>query len=245
MPVVTVPESPSGEPTATTACPWRSWSESPRTAGCRPLVPLARTTAMSAAGAAPTSVTGATRPSEKTACRPLPRPAARTWLLVMIRPSGEMMTPEPSPAAPRICTVLGSTVAAIASTEPAGAGGNGSPAESVVASEVPEVEPPRRASPRSPRRSAPRRAPRGRPGSARSAPPRPRRPGRAAAAGRRARAATPRSRGPRPGRRADPGRARRPTRRRGRRGIRRAASPSCPRSSCRPWPEVLVVRPQP
>ncbi len=38
--------------------------------------------------------------------------------------------------------MLGSTVAAIASTEPAGAGGSGSPAESPPASEVPDVEPP-------------------------------------------------------------------------------------------------------
>ena len=121
MPVVTVPESPSGEPTAMTVWPCASSSELPRLAARRLVTPLARTTAMSAAGAVPTIWTGAARPSEKIASSPPPWPACRTWLLVMIRPSAESTTPEPSPAAPRICTALGSTFAATASIDPGSA----------------------------------------------------------------------------------------------------------------------------
>ena len=65
MPVVTVPSRPSGEPIATTSWPTRRLAEDPRVIGVRPDTPWARTTAMSLAGSAPTTVNGAVRPSAK------------------------------------------------------------------------------------------------------------------------------------------------------------------------------------
>ena len=85
----------------------------------------------------------------------------------MIRPSAESTTPEPSPAAPRICTALGSTFAATASIDPGSASvgpssGIGS-SRAVPCEELDEPPiPPMRRRPTARRRSGPRPAP-GRP----------------------------------------------------------------------------------
>ena len=47
MPSVTVPDSPSGEPTAITGSPTWTWSESPSSSGCSDAAPLTLITAMS------------------------------------------------------------------------------------------------------------------------------------------------------------------------------------------------------
>src|SRR3984957_1733324 len=131
MPVVTVPSSPSGEPTATTFWPTTRLPEEPRVIGVKPDTPGARTTAMSLLGSAPTMVNGVVRPSAKvTFVSGPPAPAGvslaadTTWLFVMIRPSEDRMTPEPSSDCfPRLVsnlTTLGTTLAATCSTEPAG-----------------------------------------------------------------------------------------------------------------------------
>ena len=161
MPVVTVPDSPSGEPTATTSWPTRSCDESPSVAGVRPETPWARTTARSALGSVPTTCTGARLPFWNTALRPWGAPvapplsgacpsgdccwaacpASRTWALVRIRPSAEMTTPEPSPDGPSSWTTLGRTVSATCSTEPAGAGDDGAVPEPDGADESTELVP--------------------------------------------------------------------------------------------------------
>ena len=56
MPEVTVPDRPSGDPTATTVWPTTSEPDEPRVAGVRPETPLALTTARSVDGSRPTMV---------------------------------------------------------------------------------------------------------------------------------------------------------------------------------------------
>src|ERR1700727_2045280 len=65
IPVVTVPDKPSGEPIAITGCPTRTSDEEPIAIGVSPETPWTRMTAMSLVGSAPTTVNGAVRPSEK------------------------------------------------------------------------------------------------------------------------------------------------------------------------------------
>src|SRR5574340_1577840 len=126
IPEVTVPARPSGEPIATTGCPTCRFAEVPSSTGVRSVRPATLMTAMSDVGSAPTTVAGAVVPSENaTVSLPFgPAPAA-TWLLVRISPSEDRMMPDPSPCAraptTSIYTTLGSTFAATACTEPAGA----------------------------------------------------------------------------------------------------------------------------
>src|ERR1700761_3896612 len=65
MPVVTVPDRPSGDPIATTGWPTFRSDEEPSEIGGSPLTPCTRITAISLVGSAPTTVKGAVRPSEK------------------------------------------------------------------------------------------------------------------------------------------------------------------------------------
>ena len=65
IPVVTVPDKPSGEPIATTGWPTRRSDEEPTAMGVSPETPCTRITAISLVGSAPTTVNGAVRPSEK------------------------------------------------------------------------------------------------------------------------------------------------------------------------------------
>src|SRR5947209_5181448 len=67
IPVVTVPDRPSGDPTAITGWPTCRLADDPRLIGDRPETPWTRTTAMSVVGSAPTTVNSAVRPSEKVA----------------------------------------------------------------------------------------------------------------------------------------------------------------------------------
>src|ERR1700679_4368042 len=64
IPVVTVPDRPSGEPTAITGWPTRRLADDPRLTGVSPDTPCTRTTAMSVVGSVPTTVNSAVRPSE-------------------------------------------------------------------------------------------------------------------------------------------------------------------------------------
>src|ERR1700758_4004600 len=114
IPVVTVPDRPSGDPIATTGWPTRRSVEEPIVMGVRPETPCTRITAISLVGSAPTTVKGAVRPSEKVTvvfgAGPPGAPglggapggprlppglfpglaaAATTWLLVRISPSAD------------------------------------------------------------------------------------------------------------------------------------------------------------
>src|SRR5579871_5456073 len=99
-PAVTDPARPSGLPTATTSWPTTSLSASPRSAGSG-VGPVARSTARSDSGSAPTTRNGAEVPSENDAVPPLDPPT--TCALVSRNPSPVNTTAEPrlSPAPPR------------------------------------------------------------------------------------------------------------------------------------------------
>src|SRR5947209_9903145 len=154
IPVVTVPDSPSGDPIATTGWPTRKSDEEPIVMGVRFGTPCTRITAISLVGSAPTTENGAVRPSEKVTVVLVGGPpggapggppgppgppgfaaAATTWLLVRISPSADSTTPEPSsdwrPMSVSNMTTLGTTLAATCSTVPGGmfaAGTLGAPA---------------------------------------------------------------------------------------------------------------------
>ena len=126
MPEVTVPDRPSGEPTATTVWPTTRLAELPSVAGVQPETPFALMTARSELGSRPMISASTVLPSWVVTCREPPAAApATTWLLVRISPSELRMMPEPSPPLPSvdrstIDTTLGSTLAATASTDPLG-----------------------------------------------------------------------------------------------------------------------------
>ncbi len=83
MPSVTVFESPSGAPTASTAWPTFRTSELAKVAAFRPLTPLILSTARSADGSVPTMVAATVWPSlSVTFTDPPPAAALTTWLLV-------------------------------------------------------------------------------------------------------------------------------------------------------------------
>ena len=72
MPSVTVLDSPSGAPTASTDCPTRSASLSAKVAATRPSVRATFTTARSLVGSVPTTVAGSAVPSARTTSTPPP-----------------------------------------------------------------------------------------------------------------------------------------------------------------------------
>ena len=84
---------------------------------------------MSEIESAPISFADAREPSWKLTWiadgLPLPDEPATTWLLVMMYPSSERMTPDPSPASDPLTTSIdttdGSVLAATSCTDPAGA----------------------------------------------------------------------------------------------------------------------------
>ena len=96
-PAVTEPASPRGFPTATTSWPTLSPSASPSSAGSG-VGPVARTTARSDSGSAPTTWKAAVMPSAKTAVPPPDRPT--TCAFVRRNPSAVNTTADPrlSPA---------------------------------------------------------------------------------------------------------------------------------------------------
>src|SRR6202040_3646464 len=98
-PAVTEPARPSGLPTATTSWPTTSLSASPSSAGSG-VGPLARSTARSDSGSAPTTRNGADVPSENDAEPLVALPT--TWALVSRNPSPVKTTAEPrlSPVPP-------------------------------------------------------------------------------------------------------------------------------------------------
>ena len=100
-PAVTEPARPSGLPTATTSWPTTSWSASPSSAGAG-VSPLARSTARSDSGSAPTTRNGIEVPSENAAVPSFAWPT--TCALVSRNPSPVNTTPEPrlSPVPPRL-----------------------------------------------------------------------------------------------------------------------------------------------
>ena len=143
MPEVTVADSPSGQPMATTGWPTDRSAELPSTAGVRPETPSALITARSSVAVVPTTVADAVVPSLNRTSRVVA--PSTTWLLVRIRPSAVRMTPEPSPP---LCaelastdTVDGSTLAATSWTEPAGAAARLSETGALVFSWVSELSP--------------------------------------------------------------------------------------------------------
>src|SRR5262249_5051887 len=91
-PAVTDPASPSGLPTATTSWPTLSVSASPSSAGSG-VGPLARSTARSDSGSAPTTRNGADVPSANSAVPVVALPT--TWAVVSRNPSPVKTTPEP------------------------------------------------------------------------------------------------------------------------------------------------------
>ncbi len=85
MPVVTVPDKPSGEPMATTGSPTTRSRDWPSTAGSSGWSLSMRNTARSVIGSRPTMRAGTPRPSvpsNVTAMSPPSAAGATTWLLV-------------------------------------------------------------------------------------------------------------------------------------------------------------------
>jgi hypothetical protein len=110
---VTVFDSASGAPTASTGSPTWIVSESANSTGGRPVWSIFRT-ATSDSVSVPTSRAGAVRPSEKvTVIEAPPLGPPTTWSLVSTYPSPDTMKPEPRlpelPARARIVTTLGRT----------------------------------------------------------------------------------------------------------------------------------------
>ena len=92
MPAVAVPPSPNGLPTATTQSPTRGWPRSSKlTMGKAP--PSTLNTARSVAGSRPISRAVRLRWSLVTTVI-LSAPST-TWLLVTMKPSGQMKKPDP------------------------------------------------------------------------------------------------------------------------------------------------------
>ena len=98
IPLVTVPDSPSGAPRATTGCPTTRTSRRARVSTGRPV----RSTfnrARSVIGSVPIRVAGSRSPSlNSTSIVPELTASAITWSLVSTRPSAEMIEPLPEPA---------------------------------------------------------------------------------------------------------------------------------------------------
>src|SRR6476469_7464854 len=117
MPVVTVPERPSGLPTAMAGSPTLRPSESPRVIGVRSLGPLVSLmTARSVDASVPTIVAPYVRPSLRvTVIAPLPVASPTTWLFVRMCPLLPKTTPEPAPepcwVVTSMLTTLGETAA--------------------------------------------------------------------------------------------------------------------------------------
>jgi hypothetical protein len=83
MPDVTVPERPSGAPSATTGWPTRTASDDPIAITFRSCGGSTRSTARSVCGSRPVMVAGTVAPSENTTLTdPPPTAAEITWLLV-------------------------------------------------------------------------------------------------------------------------------------------------------------------
>jgi hypothetical protein len=82
MPVVTVLDSPSGAPSATTGCPIRRSDEFPTEIECRSDFPLTRTTARSVDASRPVIVACAVVPSLNRTSSAPPITGKITWLLV-------------------------------------------------------------------------------------------------------------------------------------------------------------------
>src|ERR671938_80446 len=102
MPIVSAPTTPKGLPTASTSSPTRRALESATRAAGRSEASTA-SAARSRCGSRAVTVAARTRPSHSSTVACGPR---ATWALVMIRPSGRQMTPDPPPGPrPRTCTV--------------------------------------------------------------------------------------------------------------------------------------------
>ena len=98
MPLVTVPASPRGAPSATTGWPTLSASASPRGRVGSP-EPSTFSTARSVFGSRPTSLAGLVVPSFSSTSIWPPRAASEmTWSLVTTTPSALLMAPLPVPA---------------------------------------------------------------------------------------------------------------------------------------------------
>ena len=106
MPLVTVPPRPKGLPIATTQSPGRASLESPNATKGNGSRRLILSTARSDAASAPTSSASYSVPSGMVTV--ISSRVARlfgltTWLFVTTKPSAEMMKPEPSDCASRVC----------------------------------------------------------------------------------------------------------------------------------------------
>ncbi len=116
MPLVTVLDSPSGAPRATTGWPILRFEELPIAIVWR-LDLSTRMTARSVSGSRPTRVACAASPLSNTTSRaPPPSAGAITWLFVTMYPSDRITSPEPTPppAPPwaKIVTTAGSCCSA-------------------------------------------------------------------------------------------------------------------------------------
>ena len=127
IPLVTVSDSPSGAPTATTAWPTVSASDLAKVAGFRLADAGTLITARSVVAAVPTIVASATVPSSKVTRIWPDEPAPdTTWSLVRMWPSVSSTTPVPRPPPCPERTVMvttdGSIFAAAAATVPSSFG---------------------------------------------------------------------------------------------------------------------------
>ena len=122
MPDVTVPDSPSGAPSATTGWPPRTPSDDPIAITFSSCGGSTRSTARSVCGSRPVMVAGTVAPSENTTLTdPPPTAAEITWLLVRMYPSDLITSPDPLPPPPSglvtlMVTTDGSTSLATDST---------------------------------------------------------------------------------------------------------------------------------
>ena len=126
IPAVTVPASPSGDPTASTGSPTRVEFALASGSGGSPAAAGTLSTARSLAGSRPTTSAGKRRPSEvSTVTAPAP-PRARMWSLVTMCCSLSMAKPEPDADAPErpptITDTTPGTVLPAAVTSSAGTG---------------------------------------------------------------------------------------------------------------------------
>src|SRR6516165_8997023 len=101
MPDVTVPDSPSGAPIATTGWPTFTDDDEPSEITLSWREVCTWSTARSVCGSRPVIVAGAVCPSANSTPTEPPLPAtAMTWLLVKMYPSDRMISPDPVPPPP-------------------------------------------------------------------------------------------------------------------------------------------------
>ena len=117
MPEVTVPDSPSGDPTASTCSPTRTPAELPSVSARNAAPSSTRNTARSFSGSAPTTSAANRRPSGPVT-NTVAEPASRMWLLVSTCRWSSMRNPVPEALPARTDTTPCRTWSATATRSP-------------------------------------------------------------------------------------------------------------------------------